>query len=33
VVEPGDIRVAVGTSSAGGLEGRFNMVADQPRPR
>jgi beta-glucosidase len=33
VVEPGERRVAVGTSSEGGLEGRFNVVADEPRPR
>jgi beta-glucosidase len=28
VVEPGEIRLAVGTSSEGGLEGRFRVVAD-----
>jgi beta-glucosidase len=28
VVEPGEIRVAVGTSSEGGLEGRFRVVGD-----
>ncbi|HXB54729.1 MAG TPA: glycoside hydrolase family 3 N-terminal domain-containing protein [Vicinamibacteria bacterium] len=33
VVEPGEIRVAVGASSEGGLEGRFQVVPDPPRPR